>query len=257
MHQHYGAYFINSNSNVMNNNYVNLLSLVVLFASSREVIPNQKINWQLTFLPFYKVKYYLLGLLILAVLMSCKKVRVKPTPAPLNSIEIAGRIYKTIKIGNQEWMISNYEGPGGVRFNTSNSKPGYGKYYSWTEVQSFNLPQGWRIPATADFIELAKAQGIQLVENRAHRQEKIKSLVSKTNWRSVSGNNLSGFNAYPAGYVLRDASPIDGDLSEFWTIEGKTFSIQEIPLEDALRLGSYENSHLPEYRFNVRFVRNL
>lgn len=198
--------------------------------------------------------YYFL-LFVLVLLVSCKKNPVKP--APPSSIEIGGQTYGTFKTGNQEWLISNYKGPGGVPFNAANSKPEYGMYYSRAALQAIVLPQGWRIPTKNDYIKMGEAEGITFVQDGASRQEKIKSLTSKNNWRTVPGTNLSGFNAYPGGYIFRNSNPDDGDIAEFWTADGLTFSIQEIGNENALRIGFYNNSNNPEYRFNVRFVRDL
>ena len=185
----------------------------------------------------------------------CKK---EPNePEIQSSVEIAGLIYPTVKVGSQEWTASNYQGAGGITYNSPNTKPEYGKYYSWAEVQTISIPVGWRIPTVEDYVKLAEAQGVVFSQNQANRQEQIKKLISKTSWKTVSGNNASGFNAFPGGYALNNAAPEDGDIAEFWTNTGITFSIQEIPTQNALRVSFYNNSNSPEYRFNLRLVRDL
>jgi uncharacterized protein (TIGR02145 family) len=90
----------------------------------------------------------------------------------------------------------------------------------------------------------------------ATKQPASKKLVSVTNWIRIPGNNESGFNAHPAGYIFRNIAPIDGDISEFWTATGHSFSIQEGADLTYHRLTFYDNSASGEYKFNVRFVRD-
>jgi len=172
-----------------------------------------------------------------------------------NVVEIQGTEYPTIKIGTQTWTALNYSGTGGIPFSGAVAKPEYGRYYTFAELNSITLPDGWRIPTMQDYIDLAEANGIAMADYRPHA-EKIKSLTSKTNWKNIPGTNISGFNAHPAGYGFGTASPIDGDIAEFWTIEQKTLSIQENGLLTGLRIAFYDSSNSPDFRFNVRFVKS-
>lgn len=175
--------------------------------------------------------------------------------SPSESVTIEGIPYSTIKIGNLTWTTSNYAGPGGVKYDESNSKPEYGKYYSKAELNSITLPAGWRIPTLEDYSALAQFYGITILNNGSNG-EAIKALTSTTNWNHVQGTNASGFNAYPAGYIFSTSNPIDGDIAEFWTVEGKSLSIQEVGATiTSLRIVFYESNNSPDYRFNVRFVK--
>lgn len=195
----------------------------------------------------------LVALLGLTFSISCKKDPQK-VPPPV-TVQIAEKSYATVKIGNQTWITSNFDGAGGVVYDALNSKPEYGKYYTFAEIKAIQLPAGWRIPTVHDYVKLAESQGVVFTNLHATRQEAIKKLTSKTNWKNLPGNNLSGFNAYPAGYIFQTSLPQDGDISEFWTAEGKTMSIQE-GANSSLRITFYDNSSSPEYRFNVRFVKD-
>ena len=97
---------------------------------------------------------------------------------------------------------------------------------------------------------MAQSQGVLIENYRATKQDAIKKITSKNNWLNINGNNQSGFNAYPAGYVFRTSSPIEGDISEFWTIEKYTFSIQESADRKNHNILVYDNSTVDDFKFN-------
>ena len=175
---------------------------------------------------------------------------------PRTTITIHGLEYPTVAIGTQTWTSANYAGPGGIAFDAENSMPEYGKYYSKAELEAIALPEGWRIPTQEDYTKLALFYGITIPSQIADT-EKIASLISKTNWNNVAGTNTSGFTAYPAGYIFGSGAPIDGDIAEFWTSEGLTASIQEAGTNlTSLRMIFYQSDDSPDYKFNVRFVKD-
>ena len=192
---------------------------------------------------------------LIAVLLfsSCRDEEQQVTPD--TTVTIEGRRYPVAVIGTQNWTTTNYDGPGGAGYDVVNSKPQYGKYYSNAELPAIVLPAGWRIPTQEDYKKLAEFHGVTLPSHGTDT-EKIKSIISETNWNNVSGTNASGFNAYPAGYIFGGAPPIDGDIAEFWTSEGVTVSIQEAGANlTSLRMVFYESGDSPDYKFNVRFMR--
>ena len=191
-------------------------------------------------------------LLSIATLISCDD---ETTNSPLRQVTIEGKNYPFVKIGKQLWTSSNYEGPGGVSYDASNTRPEFGKYYLKTELDDIAVPAGWRIPTLEDYNQLAQFHGIP-VPSKLADGEPIKALISVTGWNNAKGTNTSGFNAYPANYMFQDSSPIEGDMAEFWTVDGETFSIQEAGADlSALRITLYQ-SNFPYYRFNVRFVKD-
>jgi len=189
----------------------------------------------------------------IVTLISCDD---ESTDSPLQQVTIEGKPYPFVKIGNQLWTTSNYEGPGGVNYDASNTRPEYGKYYLKTELDAIVVPAGWRIPTLEDYSQLAQAHGIPL-PSKLSDGEAVKALISKANWNNAKGTNTSGFNAYPANYIFKDSHPIEGDIAEFWTAGGETFSIQEAGTNlSSLRISLYQ-SNSPDYRFNVRFVKDV
>jgi len=205
----------------------------------------------------FPLKFFL-SVLLTVFLISCdKNDNPKPVPTPTTgTVTIGGDQYTTVVIGTQTWTKVNYKGTGGFPFDNAGSKPAYGKYYTYAEANAIVPPTGWRLPTLADFIKLGESQGIVFTNFIASKQDKIKNLASVSNWLNINGNNLSGFNAYPAGYMFGNGPAIDGDISEFWTVERYTFSIQEGADKKNHNIRAYDNSSSDEYRFNVRFVRD-
>ena len=197
----------------------------------------------------------LVGVLLfyIVTLVSCDD---ESTDSPLQQVAIEGKQYPFVKIGNQLWTASNYGGPGGVSYDPSNTRPEYGKYYLKTELDAIVVPAGWRIPTMEDYSQLAQSHGIP-VPSKLSDGEAIKALISTANWNNAKGTNTSGFNAYPANYIFNDSNPVEGDIAEFWTADGETFSIQEAGTNlSSLRITLYQSNH-PAYRFNVRFVKDV
>jgi len=189
----------------------------------------------------------------IVTLISCDDESTSP---PLQQVTIEGKEYPFVKIGNQLWTTSNYEGPGGVSYDASNTRPEYGKYYLKTELDAIVVPAGWRIPTLEDYSQLAQSYGIPM-PSKLSDGEAIKALISTANWNNAKGTNTSGFNAYPANYIFNNSNPIEGDIAEFWTADGETFSIQEAGTNlSSLRISLYQSNH-PSYRFNVRFLKDV
>lgn len=193
--------------------------------------------------------------LLLVAAISCKK-DTETQPAPQTpTVLINNKEYPIAIINNQVWTTVNYEGPGGLSYKTGSEKPEYGRYYTFEEAKAITVPAGWRLPTQQDYVTLAESQGVVFTNNRATSQEAIKKLASTTNWRAIPGTNTSGFNAHPAGYSFQNGEAMDGDISEFWTADGTTFSIQESATGKTHNIVFYGNDGAG-YRFNVRFVKN-
>lgn len=197
--------------------------------------------------------------LAVALLPACKKDRNpkpnKPNQPETGTVTIDGKQYGTVKIGTQTWTTVNFAGGNaGKPYDAANTRPLYGRYYTYTEVQALQLPAGWHVPTKQDFIKLTTANGISSANGDITNRPAIKNLTSTTGWLTLPGNNQSGFNALPAGYMFREGQAVEGELAEFWVANGETFSIQESPGD--LRIRYFNNSSEPEYRFNLRLVKD-
>lgn len=162
-----------------------------------------------------------------------------------------GKIYKTVKIGNQVWMAENLKAEYFRNcdtiydFNLYNAlnhlnekgevclkcwshynndpKVGhdFGKLYNiQTVLHSSGLaPEGWRIPTKSDFEILIKyLGGVKKIESK---------LKSKIGWpENQNGENSSGFNGLPGGkmeYNGESYSSINlGSAGYWWTSDLNT-----------------------------------
>jgi uncharacterized protein (TIGR02145 family) len=133
---------------------------------------------------------------------------------------------KTVKIGNQEWTVKNLnvekfrngdpipEARNASEWKTAsnnklpawcyynyNSKNGkvYGKLYNWYAVNDTRglAPKGFIIPHNSNWETLINYLG---------KIGTASTLSSKKEWKSLKGNNKSGFSALPGGYVTESGS---------------------------------------------------
>lgn len=162
-----------------------------------------------------------------------------------------GRVYRTVKIGNQIWMAENLsaskycngdpipeiqnvdewgESPKGAWCyydNNVSNRDTYGKLYNWYAVNEPRglAPNGWHIPTDEEWKELELYLGMSQIEVNSKGWRgldgggKLKDTATLC-WHKAgnSATNESGFTALPGGY--RDVS---GDFytmsysGYFWT----------------------------------------
>jgi len=198
----------------------------------------------------------IVAIALLACLSGCKKTeKNEPVPENPGTVSINGKDYKTVKIGSQTWTAESYAGNGGVAYGPI-AKPEYGKYYTYNEVKAIALPAGWRLPTIDDYKAMGQANGIVFTPG-VQNTEAAKKLISKTGWKNAAGSNASGLNLFPGNMIYNGQPTPDGDVAEFWTATGNTFSIMEGGANgSALIVQFFTNSDQPEYRFPVRFVKD-
>jgi uncharacterized protein (TIGR02145 family) len=72
-----------------------------------------------------------------------------------------GKVYRTVKIGNQVWMAENlnYDAPGSVCYD-NDPKYGekYGRLYDWETAQKA-VPPGWHLPSYDEWNKLIQFAG--------------------------------------------------------------------------------------------------
>lgn len=143
---------------------------------------------------------------------------------PNHTVTIYGRTYRTVTIGNTEWMAENLEAdfPNGINpyYNNDPSMKdkGYGRLYEWETIINnhrhdfnSNIPQGWRLPTTAEINELVNYFG-----NNASTYSNARSNIGWT-LAETQGNDSNGLFILPAGVGnVSDGSgtTIDENLEE-------------------------------------------
>ena len=122
-----------------------------------------------------------------------------------------GKVYKTVKIGDQTWMAEN------LAYGAPSGYPGcddYGYLYSGGSQNFENIaPDGWHVPTLEEWEELFEYVGGIEAANTA--------LKSNTLW---NGTNSVGFNVVPASSVSKPVGPWTMEYScentgytDFWT----------------------------------------
>ena len=157
----------------------------------------------------------------------------------LTVTDIDGNVYQTIQIGSQTWMAENLKStalndgtplelftftPDNDRwFLASTTAPMYtwpftgdlnnlhdeelprdfyGAIYSHAAIESGRLaPEGWRIPAETDFLEL-----MSFLANNGFGGAESSALCSEEGWAVENGTNSTGFNGLPNGYCTISGS---------------------------------------------------
>ena len=156
--------------------------------------------------------------------------------------DVCGNSYKTIVIGNQEWMAenlntskysngdpipnlsdySNYSGQwnttsSGAWVNYSNNSQNecpYGKLYNfYTTVDSRNVcPTGWHVPSDNDWEVLENYLGGDSIAGM-----KLKSSGNKYWAVNTTATNESGFSALPGGWEMNIVMISLNYLGNWWT----------------------------------------
>lgn len=154
--------------------------------------------------------------------------------------DVDGNSYKTVIIGDQEWMASNlqttkYNDGTSIEIVTSNTlwsntdpmmcyydndltnKSTYGGLYNWYVVNTGKVcPSGWHVPTTSEFATLENFLDADGDKNSAGYK-----LKSRDGWNlhsSYKGSDRYGFEALPAGIRFDDGEYKNIDYRIFfWT----------------------------------------
>lgn len=158
-----------------------------------------------------------------------------------------GKVYKTVKIGDQVWMAENLNYSDSTKTaslkdkswcydNESDNCVKYGRLYTWAAaIDSVALandakapldcgygksctlpakvqgvcPDGWHLPNYDEWVAMLTAVGWQSNENKV--------LKSQSGWSgNGNGSDSSGFSALPAGYYNGSFNHA-GDEADFWS----------------------------------------
>jgi len=134
-----------------------------------------------------------------------------------------GKVYKTVKIGNQTWMAENLAYKAGSGCWAYNNDQGnvatYGYLYNWETAKHVCLT-GWHLPSDAEWTQLTTYLGGEDVAGG-----KLKE-AGTAHWKSPNkgATNESGFTAIPVGYRTSSGTFEDvGNYGDWWSSsEGNT-----------------------------------
>jgi uncharacterized protein (TIGR02145 family) len=197
--------------------------------------------------------------------------------------DIEGKRYKTVKIGDQEWMAENLSvtlfrngdtipeaktkeewlaaathGQPAWCYYGNNKKNGktYGKLYNWYAVTDPRglAPEGWQVPD--------KAAWTSMLFHLDSPARAGKLLKSKKLWRDPfkkehKGNNKSGFNALPAGKRTEEGNfRYIGTDAYFWTRTPASDKAAVFRKLSYISEAAYESNYQKGEGYSVRCIKN-
>jgi uncharacterized protein (TIGR02145 family) len=136
-----------------------------------------------------------------------------------------GKVYKTVKIGNQTWFAENlaYKPNSGnycAYDNDTTNVAKYGYLYGWETAKKV-CPTGWHLPTDAEWTTLTDFLGGESISGG-----KLKE-TGTTHWGSpnTGATNESGFTALPGGNRnFFGQFQYIGDAGRYWSSTDSTKS---------------------------------
>jgi uncharacterized protein (TIGR02145 family) len=216
-----------------------------------------------------------------------KKEIVKPVFETGSVTDVDGRVYKTVKIGNQWWMaedlkVTKYNNgdniltPSSVLQWESDTSiycvNGNNYYYKWKVVIDTRklAPEGWHIPSDNEWKQLEIALGMSNsdadklawrgnLEGNKLKQDNLDAVV----WgetKFMESANESGFSALPNNCRLFNGvygSPLSGKGQGFWW-SASEYSKNEAWFRnlDHKNTNIFRSHVLKTYGFCIRCVKN-
>jgi len=129
-----------------------------------------------------------------------------------------GKVYRTIKIGNQIWMAENlnYDVPGSKCYNNNQKNAEkYGRLYDWNTAMKV-APPGWHLPSDKEWQTLVDFVGAKVSG---------KKLKAKNGWNE-NGNGMDeyGFSALPGGSGYSGSSFDNVGYSGNWWSSSESYN---------------------------------
>jgi uncharacterized protein (TIGR02145 family) len=240
---------------------------------------------------FCKIILLVILIPILFLVNGCGKKKKKEIVEPIFEMstvtDVEGRVYKTIKIGNQWWMaedlkVTKYNNGDNILTPSSNLQwesdtaiycvNSNSYYYKWKVVNDARklAPEGWHIPTDNEWKQLEIYLGMSgsdadklawrgNLEGNKLKQDNLKATVWGES-KYMEAANESGFSALPNNCRLYNGiygSPLAGKGQAFW------WSTSEYSKSEAwFRNLDHKNTNvfrshvLKTYGFCVRCIKN-
>ena len=224
----------------------------------------------------------------------CKKTDDSPIIVETGSVtDVELNVYKTIKIGNQWWMVDNLKVKkyrNGLNINMIGQQDSLswvstnsgafclytenpnapGLLYNWYAIHDTNklAPEGWHIPSDEEWKELELYLGLSQDEARktswrgTHEGEKLKMTGQETwsGYQNIWATNESGFSAEAGGCRLFDgrwSTPSGFGYTGFWWTSTEYMSehawYRHLDYKNA---GIFRSHVIKTYGFSVRCIKD-
>lgn len=171
----------------------------------------------------------ILLIVITVLFFNCSQDIVEPTSQTWNYSSFTdsrdGKIYKSIKIGNQEWLAENLAfvtDKGSWNYGGSDEIDAkYGRLYTW-DAAKLAMPAGWHLATDEEWKQLEMAVGMSQteadgIEGRGTNEgDKLRATIG---WaENGSGTNEVGFSALPGGFRTNSGDTyLDNWIGYWWT----------------------------------------
>jgi uncharacterized protein (TIGR02145 family) len=225
------------------------------------------------------------GLVSIILLLSCESEINHPLYVEGDGVfDQEGNSYKSVVIGNQEWMAENlktdlYCNGDSIQYtgadvrvkvydNDLENEAVFGKLYNYEAVLDTSglCPCDWHVPTELEYAVLINYLGGFETAMRKMRQsgslENGDGLWSNpTDDYVIRGNNRSGFNALPAGYGFYYAFSEKSSMASFWALPTEGNDAVEFCLSNGLpyvHKQRYKQMQAKEvFYYSVRCIKNL
>jgi uncharacterized protein (TIGR02145 family) len=141
-----------------------------------------------------------------------------------------GKVYKTVKIGDQIWMAENlnYNAPGSVYYdNDPKNGEKYGRLYDWKTAWKA-CPHGWHLPSNEEWGKLFSYGDNTIGTIGRH-------LKARSGWKRISlisngnGQDTYSFMALPGGVADSNGCFINAGYYGFWWVDSKDEILRRYP----------------------------
>jgi uncharacterized protein (TIGR02145 family) len=222
-------------------------------------------------------------ILFITVLSSCEKGSSPPIYIDGSSVvDAEGNLYKTVIIGDQEWMAENlrtnlfcsgdsipYSGDI-IQVKVYNNDPQnetiFGKLYNYQAVLNLSglCPCGWHVPTELDYAKLIDYLGgyyaaMTKMKSRGFLEDGTGLWSEREPISNYPGTNSSGFNALPSGYGYYDTFLYKDTLAAFWAVpETSTNALKYQIYNPYIEKQFYSNPQAKEVLYySVRCVKTF
>jgi len=167
-----------------------------------------------------------------------------------------GKVYKTVKIGNQTWMAENlaFKADSGcwAYNNDVTNVTTYGYLYDWKTAKKV-CPKGWHLPTAADCKKLTDTLGGEFSAGGKMKE------AGTTYWKSPNkyASNSSGFAGLPGGFRFANGTSNYMGESADWWVDGQNDDLeaQRLNLEGFSGM-AYMGKSNTGLGFSVRCVKD-